>query len=90
MHLLGSALHIELSAKDDQHIGATIVEHPRPVVDHPGPRVLMDELILEVEHVRVIWRYFDIHFRGGLALESGALFYLILQTKRCRLVVEQG
>lgn len=61
-HSLGPTLHVELSAKDDQHIGAAIVEHPCPVVDHPGPGVLMDELVLEVEHIRVVWCHLDIHF----------------------------
>lgn len=70
---LWSALHIELSAKNDQHIGAAIVEHPRPVVDHPGPGVLMDELILEIEYVRIVWSHFDIHFQAAV----GARFYFL-------------
>lgn len=68
--LLGSVLHVKLAAKDDQHVGATVVEHPGPVVDHPCPRVLMDELTLKVEHVRVVGRHFDVHIGAVVLLGS--------------------
>lgn len=59
-------LHVVLAAKDDRHVDAAVVEHVRPVLHHPDARVLVDELILEVENVRIVGRYFHIHLEAAL------------------------
>lgn len=52
----GSALHVMLAAEYEQHVHADVVESDRPVFGHPFPRVLVYELILEVEYVRIVGR----------------------------------
>ena len=66
-------MHVVLAAKDDRHIDAAVVEHVRPVLHHPDARVLVDELILEVENVRIVGRYFHIHLEA--ALQAGRSGY---------------
>lgn len=41
--------HKLLAAEDDEHVGAGVVEDPRPVLEHPVPAVLVNELILKVK-----------------------------------------
>lgn len=48
------ALHVILSAENDYHVESTKVKAYRPILGHPCPGVLMDELLLEVEHVGVV------------------------------------
>lgn len=57
--------HKLLSAEDDQHIDAGQIEDPRPVLEHPVARVLVNEVILEVEDERVVWGDFH-HFADSL------------------------
>lgn len=69
----GSVLHEVLAAENDEHVNAAVVEDPRPVLDHPAPGLLVDEVILEVEHVRVVGRDFHTHL-GGLAAGGSCRF----------------
>lgn len=71
-------LHVVLAAKDDRHVDAAVVEHVRPVLHHPDARVLVDELILEVENVRIVGRYFHIHLEA--ALQTGRSGYTHTRT----------
>lgn len=60
--------HEALSAEDDQHVDAAVVEHVGPVPDHPFSGVLVDEVVLKIKNVRVIRNNFDIHFSLFFAL----------------------
>lgn len=64
--------HKLLPAEYDEHVDARQVKDPRPVLEHPVPGVLMNELILKIEHKRVIRRYLHVHFLCGA---TAALFY---------------
>lgn len=50
----GATLHVPLAAENDQHVDARVVEAIRPVFGHPHARILVHELLFEVEHVRVV------------------------------------
>lgn len=50
----GAALHVPLAAEDEHHVQPHVVEAVRPILGHPDPRVLVHELLFEVEHVRVV------------------------------------
>lgn len=47
-------LHVVLAAENEDHVDADVVKSILPVFDHPHARVLVHELLLEVEHVRVV------------------------------------
>lgn len=52
----GPVLHQVLAAEDQDHVDADVVEAERPVLDHPFAGLLVDEVRLEVEDVRVVWQ----------------------------------
>lgn len=54
--LPGSVLHVILSSKYERHVHSHIIESDSPILSHPLPRLLMNELVLELEDVRVIRR----------------------------------
>lgn len=64
--------HKLLAAEDDQHVDAGEVEDPCPVLQHPVAGILVNELILKVEHERIIRS--DFHFRRLPALLIHTLF----------------
>lgn len=71
-----SILHQELPTENDEHINATVVEHPCPILQHPCARVLMYEVIFEVEHIWIVWRYlhwipFQFHSTSIYCLNTG-------------------
>lgn len=68
-HSPGPIGHKLLAAEDDEHVDAGQVEDPCPVFEHPVPGILMDELILKVEHKRVVGRDFYIHFQAAAGFD---------------------
>lgn len=54
-------LHEMLTTEYDQHIDATIIEYPCPVLQHPFACALVYEIVFEIKDIRIIWRYTDVH-----------------------------
>lgn len=76
-----------LATEDDQHVGTAIVEHPGPVFHHPCSRLLVDELVLKVEHVRVVWCYLHVH---GEMLGGFRVFRVCVATSWLECLWEMG
>jgi hypothetical protein len=72
----GPTLHVMLAAEDEDHVDADVVETVLPVLDHPYSCVLVNELLLEVENVRVVGhRQVQVsHGAAGVALALGDEF----------------
>lgn len=49
------ARHPVLAAENQYHVNSAGVKPVRPVVRHPVSRVLVNEFLLEIEDVRVVW-----------------------------------
>ena len=47
-------LHVVLAAEDEHHVDPHVVETRSPVLGHPHSRVLVHELLFEVEHIGVV------------------------------------
>lgn len=50
-----------LTTEYDQHIDATIIEYPCPVLQHPFACALVYEIVFEIKDIRIIWSYTYVH-----------------------------
>jgi len=50
-----------LTTEYDEHVNATIVEHPCPVFQHPFACSLVYKIILEIKDIGIVGRYADVH-----------------------------
>lgn len=66
----GPALHVQLPAVDDDHVGADVVEAHHPVLPHPSPLFQSVKVFLEFKHVRVIGHRYGIHGGGWVGFTS--------------------
>lgn len=57
-----STLHELLAAKNYSHINSGIIKDISPIFHHPYASILMNEVILKIENVRVVGMDFDAHF----------------------------
>lgn len=77
----GTILHKVLTTEYDQHIDATIVEYPCPVLHHPFACALVYEVIFEIENIRIVGCNTDVHVNHVCAVLLLLLLCLFLNLK---------
>lgn len=70
-----------MTTEYDQHIDATIVEYPCPVLHHPFAGALVYEVIFEIENIRIVGCNTDVHVNHVCAVLLLLLLCLFLNLK---------
>lgn len=88
----GAVAHHAPEPEHQQRVDGTVVEPVGPVLGHPFPRPLVVEVLLEVEHVRVVGllRVHQADHGGGGAVDVVVVLVVVCSNSRATAVRDRA